>query len=143
MSAARLTLTLAAFLMMAAAPPAPVLRGTYQADCAPYDGAAFRVTLPAGRGRQIELRANAPLEQMAGTWTHDGGNARPGTATILSCRSLPERVCDYPDRGTFTIVDKPGGTIRGSFTAHYPNARLETRSFTASPLRGGGRTLCG
>lgn len=144
MPAALPTLALSALLIVASAPPAPALHGTYQADCAPYDGAAFRITLPAGRGWQIELRANAPLEHMAGTWNHDGGNAQPGTATILQCRTGPEPACNYPDRGQFTIAGKPGGQISGSFTVHYPNARRsETRLFTARPVRGGGRMLCG
>ncbi|MBU6395364.1 MAG: hypothetical protein KGQ75_12395 [Sphingomonadales bacterium] len=144
MHAALPTLALSVLLMVAGAPPTPVLHGTYQADCAPYDGAAFRVTLPTTRGRLFELRANAPLEAMIGTWNHDGGNARPGSAMILSCSTAPNRGCNYPDRGWFTIMGKPGGQISGSFFVLYPNARrLEMHSFTARPVRGGGRMLCG
>lgn len=120
-----------------------MLHGTYQADCAPYDGSAFRITLPTGPARQIELRANAPLAAMAGTWTHTSGNVRPGTATILTCRTRPELVCDYPVSGTFTVSGKPGGPISRTFTATFPYTPRQTRHFTARPVRGGGTMLCG
>jgi len=143
MPAAR-SLVATAMLMLLTAAAAPKLRGEYRADCAPYDGPAFRITLPAaGRGHpQYELRANVPLSQLAGRWTHTL-EARPGTATILLCRTMPETLCDYPQSGSFTLTGSPGGTIRGAFEAVFAGGVRQTRRFTARPAHQDRQMLCG
>ena len=134
MPAARSLAALALLPLLTAA--APALSGSYQADCAPYDGPAFRVTLPAsGQGRpHYELRANVPLAELAGRWTHTL-DTRPGSATILLCRTMPETLCDYPQSGSFTLSGKPGATNSGRFEAKYPDGTRHTRRFTARPAR--------
>ena len=142
MSAARSLAALAALPLLAAAPLA--LRGEYRADCAPYDGPAFRVTLPVpGPGRpQYELAANVPLGRLAGRWTHTL-DTRPGSATILLCRTAPETLCDYPQSGSFTLSGQPGGSISGTFDATFANGIRHIRRFTARPARTAQRMLCG
>lgn len=139
---ALILLAAAGALLSGASPPAP-LAGTYQADCAPYDGAAFRITLPMARGRDLELTANADLAQMAGRWVHDGGNARPGSATILDCRTVPERMCSYPQTGTFTVTGQSGGGISGTFDARFDDGTRLAGTFRAQPARNQTRLLCG
>jgi hypothetical protein len=142
MLAARSLAALALLPLLAAAPPA--LRGEYHADCAPYDGPAFRITLPApGPGRpQYELAANVPLSQLAGRWTHTL-DTRPGSATILLCRTAPETKCDYPQSGSFTLTGSPGSTINGAFEAVFADGIRRARRFTARPARLSLRLLCG
>jgi hypothetical protein len=142
MTAARSLAALALLPLLTAA--APALRGTYHADCAPYDGPAFRVTMPApGRGRpQYELAVNVPLAELAGQWTHTL-DTRPGSATILLCRTVPETLCDYPRSGRFILSGKPGTTISGTFEATFTNGMRHSRRFTARPARQARQLLCG
>ncbi len=142
MHAAQTLAALAMLPLLAAA--APSLRGNYQADCAPYDGPAFRITLPApGPGRpRYELAANVPLAELAGRWTHSLGS-RPGSATILLCRTVPETKCDYPQTGSFTLTGTPGGTISGTFEAVFAGDIRHARRFTARPARPFTQMLCG
>lgn len=142
MPAARSLAALALHPLLTAA--APALSGTYHADCAPYDGPAFRVTLPApGRGRpQYELAVNVPLAELAGQWTHTL-DTRSGSATILLCRTVPETLCDYPQSGSFTLSGKPGAAISGSFEATFANGSRHSRRFTARLARQARQLLCG
>lgn len=117
-----------ALLMLLNGATAPALHGEYGADCAPYDGPALRVTLPAtGRGRpKYELRVNVPLGQLAGHWTHSL-ESRPGSATILLCRTEPETLCDYPQAGSFTLKRTSRTTISGTFDAAFADGTRRYR----------------
>lgn len=128
--------------LLSAAAPVSALSGTYRADCAPYDGSAFRITLAAPQRRNLELAANVPLAEMAGRWTHSDAS-RPGTAMILLCRETPERVCSYPQAGHFTVSGKAGGTITGTYEARFENSPRMTGIFRARPARNAARMLCG
>ena len=120
--------------LLTAARPAPLLQGAYRPDCAPYDGAAFVITLPAPAQKgEFRLQANAPLSQIARRWVHSSGNARPGTAMVMLCRTAPDLMCDYPEAGTFSVSGQPGTKIRGSFNARFVDGARYRYRFSAAP----------
>ena len=133
---------LATCFLLTATNPAPPLAGTYHADCAPYDGAAFRITLVASGRRQLELTANVALAAMAGRWQHAMGSS-PGSAVILLCRTNPERNCTYPQSGSFTVAGTPGRPITGTFDALFDGGSRLSGTFRARPAPLRETLLCG
>lgn len=131
----------ASALLSAASPPTP-LTGTYSADCAPYDGSAFRITLPTARNAQIEMTANVDLADMAGRWVHSSAS-QPGTAAIMRCSTAPERICRYPQTGSFTITGKPGTPITGTFDARFDDGTRQSGPFRARHARDSEGMRCG
>ena len=141
-AAMRSLAALAACTLLTAASPLPQLTGTYHADCAPYDGLAFRISLALPDRRRLDLTANVPLEQMTGRWIHTAGS-RPGSAMIVLCQTVPETSCAYPQSGTFTVSGKPGRPATGTFDAVFTGGTPLSGRFTAKPSAGADRVLCG
>ena len=135
---------MAAGLTVSAQAASQTLSGEYRSDCAPYDGAAFVVTLTAAEpSHQFWLRANAPLSAAVGRWNH-GSLSAPGSSGIVYCRTVPETKCEYPQAGSFHIRAMSGGRMSGSFEARFAGNRLYRYRFTARPAAGSDRpVLCG
>lgn len=134
-----------ALAQTAAATAPATYTGQYRHDCAPYDGAAFTVTLATADHRhEYLLKATVPLNQAAGKWTH-GNMSRPGEASIAYCRTRPEIACEYPKSGSFRIAPLRGGIMRGEATAHFADERAPRRfTFTArAGPKPTGRGFCG
>jgi len=132
-------------LLIAARPVTPSLQGEYQSDCAPNDGPAFIIILPATvQQGEFWLRANAPLARIAGRWSHvQEMGVRPGLAMIQLCRKTPNLVCESPSSGSFRIRGKPGATLTGSFEAQFGKAQRQSYRFTARPARLAEPVICG
>ncbi len=126
-----------------AAAPAPLLRGTFRPDCAPYDGPAFSITLPhRASATQFRLSANVPISQAAGLWRHTL-QAAPGEAMIARCKSTGDGACSYPESGMFrvelTSPDRMRGTIEVTFVGKAP----ERFRFEAVRQEPKGQWFCG
>ena len=112
------------------------LSGHYRPDCAPYDGPAFIVVLPAPSLKsEFRLRANVPLQAAIGNWRHSG-LSKPKDAEIALCRIGPDAKCDYPHSGSFRIAPSAAGKINGSFEARFSNGAAYQFNIVASPANG-------
>lgn len=136
---------MAAFWLLSASKPVlPLLYGEYSSDCAPYDGPAFVITLPAPvqRGPFWWLRANVPLAEIAGHWTHSS-TGQPGAASIALCQKTPTHKCDMPEEGSFTVTGHPGANIKGTIAATFTDGIRHVYRFTAATARHTEGRLCG
>jgi hypothetical protein len=121
-----------------------VLNGTYNHDCAPYDGPAFIVILPRPSGTQdFQFKANVPLQQALGTWRHSDVSS-PKHAVILLCSNKGVLECAEAKTGQFRVTALTGDTMRGSANFGFEDGRHFNFVFSAS--RGTpptGRGMCG
>jgi hypothetical protein len=137
-----------ASLLIAARPAAAPLHGVYQSDCAPNDGPAFIIILPAPVPQgEFWLRANVPVARIAGHWPQSKNIGRqPGMASILLCRKTPGPPglsCDRPEAGFFSVTGRPGESISGTLQASFGNGVRHTHRFSAVPARLAQPVICG
>jgi hypothetical protein len=109
-------------------------RNTYPAtvyrDCAPWDGAAFTVQIPLGRGDVIDISIwKSPEIQIPITFTFPDDTGQTGNAILshhvgqLDALSGTVRfqsvVEGQPVRGSFNLHNESGEIFEGSFEAEW------------------------
>lgn len=134
-----------ASLLSAAGPAAAPLHGVYQSDCAPNDGPAFIIILPAPVPQgEFWLRANVPVARIAGHWSQSKDiGSQPGMASILMCRKTPGLSCNRPEAGFFSVTGRPGESISGTLQASFGNGVRHAYRFSAVPARLAQPVICG
>lgn len=112
------------------------LSGTYRSDCAPYDGPAFQISLPAPslKGAFL-LRADVPLEDAVGNWKHVL-QSQPGEAHISFCETGGKRMCHNVISGSFRVNSVISGRMTGSIEARFSDSIVHRFAFAATTPRG-------
>jgi len=110
-----------------ASPPASINR-----DCAPWDGAAFRVSVPMDDGTVIDISIwQAPDIKFSKTFSFPDDSGQIGNAMIrsingeyeaLSGEVRFERVVEgMPVEGRFSFTSERGEAFNGQFKAEWGN----------------------
>jgi len=111
--------------------PAHVYPATIDRDCAPWDGAAFTVTIPLDKGSlQISIYRSPEL-RLPATFTFPDETLMEGSASLLLPIAMPEplngRVSflrvehGIPVEGAFDLVTQSGREFKGKFQAEWGN----------------------
>jgi hypothetical protein len=121
------------------------LSGFYRSECAPYDGPAFRVSLPAPAfGGSFWMRADVPLDQAVGRWKHVL-QTQPGDGTIIFCGKRGGVDCRAAESGSFQVDSIVAGHMKGSLEARFAGGVVHRLTFNAraKPLVERERGFCG
>lgn len=133
-----LWLLLAGFILSActapAVPSAPTFPAVIQADCAPWDGAAFTLSIPFDTGQLARISIyRAPDFQLRTTFSFPDTTGRVGNAvyqpelgeaqTITGRLTVDPVALDTPVRGEFDLQSTDGLRMRGRFEATWIQAQ--------------------
>ena len=111
--------------------PAQVYPATIDRDCAPWDGAAFTVSIPLDNGGIRISIYRSPELRLPATFTFPDETLMEGNASLLLPIAMPEplngRVSflrvehGIPVEGAFDLVTQSGREFKGKFQAEWGN----------------------
>lgn len=112
--------------------PAQVFPATVNRDCAPWDGSAFRVTIPMEDGTVIDIAIwQTPDIKFSKTFPFPDDTGQVGNASLRSASGEYEQLSgtvsfsrvgqSNPVEGEFDLTDEAGEQIKGKFKAEWEN----------------------
>jgi hypothetical protein len=111
--------------------PLPVFAATIRYDCAPWDGAAFTVSIPLDEGVIDISIYQSPGLFLPERFLFPDTTGRIGNALLLLSAGVPEELSgevsfqsvaqENPVEGEFDLRTETGGQFRGKFVAEWDN----------------------
>jgi len=112
--------------------PAQIFAATVSRDCAPWDGSAFRVTVPLSDGTVIDIAIwQAPDINFSKTFSFPDDTGQVGNASLRSASGEYEQLSGTvffqrvdegsPVEGRFELVTETGQRFEGQFEAEWDN----------------------
>lgn len=115
--------------------PAQALPATIQNDCAPWDGAAFSVSIPLQGGDSLSISIwQAPDLAGPKTFAFPDGTGQVGNASLMRASGFPDELsgsvsfpsvkAGEPVQGTFDLTTQTGQHFSGTFQAEWQEMTL-------------------
>jgi hypothetical protein len=111
-------------------PPSPSYPATVRRDCAPWDGAAFTLTISLNEGKTISVSIwQEPDLPLSRTFSFPDKTGQVGNASLFHTDALTESLSGTvsfsavnpanPVEGHFDLKDENGNAFKGTFRAEW------------------------